>query len=179
MSTGKMTQRTPCKPGTEIDYCGMHAVVVHDDGGERVRVRCEGHEQNWAWRFEDVECTVTRTPKGEFFYESFDAYVGDFPDGERFRAWVTSRGTPDTVFLVKLTQGGSMHGGLPGDYMWCSLSTYGERILLSGHDCDDGLIQRTLSTEEMAVALQVVENMKSLAPLSMADAVDMFGFSWQ
>jgi len=40
----------------------MEAEVVHDDGGDKIRVKCDGLTQNWYWKFEGVECKIISVP---------------------------------------------------------------------------------------------------------------------
>lgn len=52
------SKRLALPKGTKVDYCGMLAVVVADQGGDSLTVLCEDHVQRWYWCFEGVECTV-------------------------------------------------------------------------------------------------------------------------
>ena len=169
--------RPALRAGTEIDYAGMRAVVVHDSGGGRVTVRCEGHTQNWRWTFEGESCTVVKEPVGQLFYDDFDSYVAAFPAGESFRAWATASGHQQP-FLLLMTEGGSPHNGLPGNYLWGCLrfSTASWRLTL--HDCDDGLVFRDWPAAEESLALETVAKMKLLAPFSMGEANEFFGLNW-
>ena len=44
--------------GTKIEYLGMEAEIVSDDGGDMVEVMVEGRRQTWHWYFDGAECTV-------------------------------------------------------------------------------------------------------------------------
>jgi len=117
-------------------------------------------------------------PTGTPFYESFDAYVQDHPDGERHRAWLTSNNR-NAVSLV-LMRGAATHNSLPGGYLALTLNEYtrpngSPYLQLSLRDDDDGVAIRTWPVEERAGAESVVANMKLLAPFSMREAVDVFG----
>ena len=174
------TERRALRAGTEIDYCGMSAVVVADSGGERITVSCEGHVQNWNWTFEGESCTVVKAPDGRLFYENFDDYAKDFPEGEAFRAWITNLGHNE-AWLVRLTDpasSGSPHGGLPGNFMAVGISKSREHLRLAGHDSDDGLMVRDFALAEEAQARQVLTDMAQVTPFSMWDAATVFGFSW-
>lgn len=94
--------RRPLKKGTVLDYCGMLATVVDDDGGPRLTVSCEGHVQRWNWTFEGVSCKVLSVPPGEHWYDSFEAYVQEFPPAESYRRWLTQSGRRDVVLVLSL-----------------------------------------------------------------------------
>lgn len=177
-------QRRALRAGTEIDYCGMLATVVADSGGEQLTVKCEGHVQPWRWTFEGESCMVVKAPEGLLFYDSFDAYVKDFPQGERTRAWLTNQGRCD-VWLFRLTDldhegcDGSPHGGLPGNFMAVSMHKGPARIRLAAHDRDDGLMVRDFAPDEETQARQVLADMAQLTPFSMWDCAKVFAFTWE
>lgn len=52
------TNRQPLAKGTQIEYCEMNAIVVKDDGGDRIVVNCEGSIQRWWWTFEEKSCEL-------------------------------------------------------------------------------------------------------------------------
>lgn len=52
----------PLPSGTKIEYCGMPAVVVSDDGGNRIEVMADDCRQSWYWRFCGTECQVISLP---------------------------------------------------------------------------------------------------------------------
>lgn len=118
-------------------------------------------------------------PVGRPFYDSFDSYVADYPEGECFRSWVTARGREKNIALFLGTSVDD--NALPGHYLWASLSEYpgieGKapgRVQLSLHDNDDGLAIMTWPLHERTQAQALFEQMKALAPFSMRDAVDVF-----
>jgi len=56
----------PLAKGTEIEYCGEAGTVVRDDGGRQILVQIPGEGTMWWWwRFQGVECTVTKRPIGK------------------------------------------------------------------------------------------------------------------
>jgi len=117
-------------------------------------------------------------PTGVPFYASFDEYVQDHPDGEKYRAWLTNNNR-NAVSLV-LMRGAATHNSLPGGYLAITLKEYTPSgcksyLLLSLRDNDDGLAISTWPAEERAAAESVVANMKLLAPFSMREAVEVFG----
>lgn len=60
MSTKK---REPLPAGAVIEYCGEHAVVVDDPGGDgRITVQAGDYRAQWRWSFEGVSCTVVSLP---------------------------------------------------------------------------------------------------------------------
>lgn len=120
-------------------------------------------------------------PSGEPYYNDFDSYVRDHPEGERFRAWLTNRGRNPVVLFLMSDYGhkGAPHGGLPGEYIAMSISESRGELLFSLHDCDDGLAQRRWPLEQRAEAEAVLEDMKQLAPFDMWDAAKVFGLSWE
>lgn len=175
----ELPKRRALRAETTIDYCGSVATVLADDGGDQLTVICEGYVQRWYWKFEGAECTVVSEPRGKLFYDTFDAYVADYPEGERFRAWLTAR-SRQQVTLIRLTDpasSGSPHGGIPGNFMAVTRNVGVTQIRLAAHDCDDGLMVRDLPLDE-AAANQVVQDMKLLAPYSMWDAAKVFDFRW-
>jgi hypothetical protein len=118
-------------------------------------------------------------PTGRPFYDSFDSYVADHPEGEHFRTWVTNRGAERQVALFLGTS--VADNALPGHYLWATLTElagvagkYDARIQLSLHDNDDGLAIRTWPVSELEQAKALFEQMKTLAPFSMWDAIAAF-----
>lgn len=120
-------------------------------------------------------------PSGKPYYNDFDSYALDNPEGERFRAWLTHRGRNNvTLFLMSdYDRMGAPHGGLPGEYLALTLTESRGEMLLSLHDCDDGLAQRRWPVEQRAAAEALVEDMKQLAPFDMWAAVKVFELSWE
>lgn len=121
----------------------------------------------------------TPAPTGRPFYDSFDSYVADYPEGERFRAWVTGRGREQRIALFLGTSVDD--NALPGHYLWAALTEYPgvqgkyeSRVQLSLHDNDDGLAIKVWPLHERAQAEALFDTMKSLAPFSMWDAIDVF-----
>lgn len=120
-----------------------------------------------------------KPPTGKPFYEDFDSYALDYPDGEHFRAWVTNRGHAKTVALFLGTN--VEDNALPGHYLWATITECPAGpdmtksiVQLSLHDNDDGLAVKRWPAEERAQAEKVLGEMKQLAPFSMRDAVTVF-----
>lgn len=67
MSVSPTTQQVvkrPLPPGAVIEFCGDHAVVVHDDGGDsRLTVELDGQRHLWWWTFEGASCSVVSMPE--------------------------------------------------------------------------------------------------------------------
>lgn len=121
-------------------------------------------------------------PSGKPFYDDFDSYVKDYPEGERFRAWATNRGKNDQVALFLGTSVDD--NALPGHYLWASLSEHRDWsdktktatvVQLSLHDNDDGLAVRRWPAEQRPEAEALLAQMKLLAPFDMWDAIKVFG----
>lgn len=59
-----ISKRAPLPPGTQIEFCGDLAEVVHDAGGDlRLTVKHDGMLDKWYWSFEGEECRVVSLPK--------------------------------------------------------------------------------------------------------------------
>lgn len=134
-------------------------------------------------------------------YSGFDDYVADYPEGERYRNWLTDRtiGVPvegptkiknrEGVYFEKreaplrIIRGEGVHAGLPGGYLWASVSVRylgsgykdGWRFFVTVHDSDDGAIDKAFERWEDALA--ALQDLCDLAPLDMRDLAD-FGYGW-
>ncbi len=121
-------------------------------------------------------------------YRTFDEYVADYPDAERYRAWLTGVApptrrihrkarkpapTPRPVTVVPCEPEAPCQ--LPGGYFWVRASGYQGRWVVSVNDCDDGLMQKWVDTE--AAALAEVENLIALAPFTLPD-LRAFGYEY-
>lgn len=53
-------RRTPLAAGTEIDYRGLRAIVIKDDGGDTLTVDSENIVQEWEWELDGAKCTVVK-----------------------------------------------------------------------------------------------------------------------
>lgn len=124
-------------------------------------------------------------PQGKPFYDDFDSYVKDYPEGERFRNWLTNRGR-DGVALFLGTD--VDHNAMPGHYLavafsvrrgWSTKTRNTEVVQLSLHDNDDGLAIRRWPVEQRADAEKVLAEMKQLAPFDFWDAVKVFDFKME
>lgn len=117
-------------------------------------------------------------------FESFDAYVADWPGGESFRNWLVTTDRPNALILVR---GKGTHESLPGGYIWVNLSlsftiTHRNRpavtrgAMIAVGDCDDGLITREFETDAEAQAL--FAELKALAPFDFDDLIEAYGFQF-
>ena len=88
-------------------------------------------------------------------FTSFDDYVAAYPDGEKFRNWLTRS---KVALLVK---GTGTHDPLPGGFLWASVHHREDGTFVVVHDDDDGAWE--YRTDNPAHEL---ENLKELAPLS-------------
>lgn len=127
-----------------------------------------------------LEAKYGARPEGKPYYSDFDSYVADVPEGETFRAWLTNENRcPVVLFLMsEADRKGAPHGGLPGHYLALSVSEFRGEVVLSLHDCDDGLAQRRFAVADRAAADSLIQDMKQLAPFTMWEAVEHFGLSW-
>lgn len=80
------------------------------------------------------------------------------------------------------------HLGRPGQYLALSLSEHPDWrdktkkalfVQLSLHDCDDGLAVRLWPANERPEAEKVLAEMKQLAPFTMWEAAELFGFKFE
>jgi hypothetical protein len=141
----------------------------------------EQEKQALAQKLEEQYGTKPPPPAGKPYYDDFDSYVRDHPEGERFRAWLTNRGRNPVILFLMSDYGrmGAPHGGLPGEYLALAVSEARGEVLLSLHDCDDGLAQRRWPVEHRSEADALIAEMKQLAPFDMWDAAKVFNFSWE
>lgn len=115
--------------------------------------------------------------RGAKFYDSFDAYVADFPEAEHYRRWLTNGGYRP-VWLLRDSQ--PWHAcTLPGGYMWASVLYFANAMQwrVAVHDGDDFCIARTFDTDIEANAL--IDQMRDLAPFTFGEAVEMWGFVYE
>ena len=52
--------REPLEPGTKIEFSGIEAEVIEDNGGNILLVLAEGCTQWWEWSMEGEECKVIK-----------------------------------------------------------------------------------------------------------------------
>lgn len=87
-------------------------------------------------------------------YTSFDDYVKDFPEGEHFRAWITSDAKDKLVIFESRWQGFS--GWLPGGFYWVHNApsyvnykgiTVPCRIFVEGSD--DGCLSKNIDCDQV------------------------------
>jgi hypothetical protein len=50
--------RQPLPEGTKIEYRGLPAMILDDNGGSQLLVWCEHCVQTWEWEFEGYVCSV-------------------------------------------------------------------------------------------------------------------------
>lgn len=53
----------PLPPGTVIEYCGLEATVVDDQGGRTLTVDTCGAREEWEWVLDGATCTVVALPQ--------------------------------------------------------------------------------------------------------------------
>lgn len=139
----------------------------------------EQEKQELAQKLEALYGEKPAPPSGKPFYDDFDSYAKDYPEGERFRAWLTNRGNRKVALFLMSSVDGAWHEGLPGHYLALSMSEFRGEIIFSVHDCDDGLCQRRWPVAEREQAEKVLAEMKALAPFDMRESVSVFGFKWE
>jgi hypothetical protein len=125
-------------------------------------------------------------------YASFDEYVADHPEGERFRAWLTNvrvdkrgrpvRGyeVPHSVELFRREEP-TGHNELPGGYLWATIVDWTtgywqdnpQGFKVHVNDNDDGVVIKIVSTREEAE--EEMANLRLLAPFEMGD-LRLFGY---
>ena len=105
------------------------------------------------------------------YYTSFELYVKDHPDGEKFRNWMTNFGKRDKVWIFP---GQGPHGSIPGGFVWATVSQYGHMFVVAVHDSDDGMAQK--SFHKMQSALQEVESLCQVSYVDMARHLK--GYRW-
>jgi hypothetical protein len=125
-------------------------------------------------------------PSGKPFYDDFDSYVKDYPEGESYRAWLT-RGSP-RLAIVQMSVV-RPRNVLPGNYLSLCLTEQPENwrdktctrkiVQLLLRDNDDGFAVRRWPEEQRAEAERVFEEMKALAPFTMGEAVEVFGLRFE
>jgi hypothetical protein len=166
------------RPGTVLEYLGAELTVTVDFGADTVGLDCAGSVFTVARKDLAASARIISTPRGELHYETFDAYVADFPEGERYRAWLAKDRECWLMRLVDPPHVGSMHGGLPGNFMALAFSRMVDGgVRLAAHDCDDGLMVRDFASSDEARA--VANDMAQLTPFSMRLAGELFDFRWE
>lgn len=94
------------------------------------------------------------------YYPTFDAYVADYPEAERYRRWVTNDGRQP----VTLIQGDGVDGFLPGGYLWISVCNFADRWRITVHNNDDGETEKYV--DDSASMLKELDTLCRLAPVS-------------
>lgn len=141
------------------------------------------------WTIEHLACSAcdsTYPLIAQISYHSFDEYVAAYPDGERFRSWIT-RGTdrPEHVFLLFVPMDSWPSCPLPGGYLWALGKKRHARLLeldpeetdyyVVVQDSDDGILRKELDTE--AEVLEEMKNLEQMAPFCLCDLKE-FGYDW-
>lgn len=112
------------------------------------------------WQKQEAERQAQAKPS----YDTFDAYVKDFPEAEQYRKWVG-----DGIMLPTYPN----WCGMPGDYITASVHHWHDQWHVVINDCDDGTCQKHFPTEEQA--REELNTLKTLSPLVMYDLRD-FGY---
>lgn len=113
-------------------------------------------------------------PKWEFvppderttYYNTFDEYVADYPEAEHFRNWLTNRNAALLIFASRYT-------AMEGEYCWVHYVSSRELLMVS--DGDDGACAIPCLLEEVEDKLEVL---RTLAPVSMGELVELFEYQW-
>jgi hypothetical protein len=121
-------------------------------------------------------------------YRSFDAYVADYPEAERFRAWLTNVAPPPTRRVhrkvkhpprpprsVTIIPAEPNYCGLPGDYFWTYAAEYQGQWFVYVNDCDDGTMHKACASE--AKSLAEIEALIALSPFNLRNLYD-FGYEY-
>ena len=133
-------------------------------------------------------------------YRTFNDYVADHPEGESFRNWITNvrpakrnnkserRRVQRQVeynkkyrlaLLIFPVGEPDRWNHIPGGYLWATaVKTIGHHkdYLVNAHDDDDGMAQKWVDTE--AEALELIENISTLAPMTLRDCVEVLDMSY-
>lgn len=103
-------------------------------------------------------------PKGKNFYESYKDYLADFLE-YKYHEWLISS---NLIFKLE-TKYGCPHGGIAGDYLVLFL----KEKYIAIHDCDDGLLIKCGTKEELLTTLNLI---KCLAPINFNDLIEILDF---
>ena len=109
-------------------------------------------------------------------FESFDAYARAYPESERFRDWLTNRGTRHDLALLPADPDQGCQ--LPGGYNWATLGWYNDvggdtSWYIIVHDSDDGACRKYVA--DAHEAKQEFANLKLLAPFALYE-LTAFGY---
>ena len=125
---------------------------------------------------------------GQQYYNSFDEYVKDYPEAERYRNWITniypikrkgikskkkivlSHPTRNAIILKTTIE----HPSLPGGYFWAYITNWKGKWWITVNDSDDFSV-RSEDFENETDAQKVLESLKDLVPFDMVELQD-FGF---
>ena len=146
---------------------------------KQIAEACNGHGYYYATQRRIREIQEQR--KFPLTYPNFQAYVTDWPEAERSRAWCTNSGRSDAVFV----QVSEHWNCMPGGYYWVSLHKVGRLAsepedplpwYLRVHDNDDGACVRSFATQAEAEAAR--EELLKLAPTTMQELCELAGYQW-
>jgi hypothetical protein len=109
------------------------------------------------------------------YFASFNDYAANFPEGERFREWLTQGGRREDILLI---QGMGPNGSLPGGYIWAYVAEpwRGQPWTIYVGDNDDGLMVKRFGNQQEAE--QDLKDLSAFAPVNMGDLTE-FGYRWE
>lgn len=126
---------------------------------------------------------------GKPYYDNFVSYVADYPEAERYRAYLTRGNREALAFVLLRREKRAFFNTFPGHYMALTISknAFGKLpdgspktwVQLTFMDNDDGLYIRTWDGQDDAEARAVLAEMKQMAPFSIKDAMEYFGLQPQ
>lgn len=119
-----------------------------------------------ATREDDLFRGTNHTP--QLFYASVDVWNRHYKPQESTVNWLRRENA------VLLFRGGAPHSGVEGGFLWVSVSSFRGKVIYI-HDCDDGCIAKEVRPDMIE---KEIEALKTLAPVSMWDLVEMFGYEW-
>lgn len=110
-------------------------------------------------------------------YDSFDAYVADWPEAESFRPWITNNGRRQPKFI----QTWGDYNALPGGYFWVSVQVFEDAKGIHGYgvsvnDNDDTSCSHEAQSLEEAESLR--NQVLGIAPATMEEICQLLEFSW-
>lgn len=119
-----------------------------------------------ATREDDLFRDTNHVP--QLFYTSVDIWIRHYGPHESVVNWLKREGA------ILLFRGGAPHSGVEGGMLWVSVSSFRGKVIYI-HDCDDGCIAKEVRPNEVG---KEIEALKNLAPVSMWELVEMFGYEW-
>lgn len=87
-----MKAKRPLPAGTKIEYCELPAVVVFDDGGDRIEVNTDEGRQTWWWCLSGQECRVVELPASSPMKPTLTTEARPTPRTDAVRKHINEKG---------------------------------------------------------------------------------------